>query len=116
MAANYTGVATNVQAPGPAPGPGVSPIISLPQDTDGNTTANWYQALKEPVDWIDYLNKQLKYPLCDPSDGNVTLDGVVAAPSWATKSGTVYTLTRDTALNNLTVTGAGVVLNTANFR
>lgn len=50
------------------------------------------------------------------TDGAVTLDGAVAAPSWCTKSGTVYTMTRDAFPNSLTLTGAGVELKTAGFR
>jgi hypothetical protein len=50
------------------------------------------------------------------TDGDVVLDGVVAAPAWCTKVGTVYTMTRDAFPNNLTLTGAGVVLVRAGFR
>lgn len=48
------------------------------------------------------------------ADGAVTLDGTVA-PSWASKAGSVYTLTRDVQLTSLTV-NSGVTLRTANFR
>lgn len=46
------------------------------------------------------------------SDGNVSLNGSVAAPSWATKSGSKYILNRDVYCNSLTLTGtAQLVLN-----
>lgn len=48
-------------------------------------------------------------------DGDVVLDGVVAAPSGMTKVGTVYTMTRHFFARNLTVTGAGVQVNTAGW-
>lgn len=110
MAANYTGNPVAVQSPGSAPAPGVAPIISLPADTDGSTTANWYQAHKESADFIAYLMlKSINALFGDGSDGNATLDGTNTV-SWATKVGSVYTMTRDAYLNNLTVTGAGVEL------
>ena len=37
-------------------------------------------------------------------DGSASLDGTVAAPAWATKSGSNYTLTRDVFATNLTLT------------
>jgi len=69
-------------------------------------------AIQDLIAQFDRVSKVV----CDGSDGSVTLDGAIAAPPWATKSGSVYTLTRDTALFNLTVTGAGTILKTANFR
>lgn len=51
----------------------------------------------------------------DGSDGVVALDGVVGAPAWATKSGSVYSLSRDAYLEQVTVQ-AGVQLNTNGFR
>jgi hypothetical protein len=50
------------------------------------------------------------------TDGDVTLDGIVAAPPWCTKVGTVYTMTRDAFPRNLTLSGPGVVLVRAGFR
>jgi hypothetical protein len=117
MSAPYSGNPNAVQAPSPAPGPGVIPILSLIQDADGNTAANLYQAWKVCADFIAYIQQQsLGTAFGDGTDGNVTLDGVVAAPSGMTKASTVYTLTRDFYANNLTVTGAGVILKTAGFR
>jgi len=47
-------------------------------------------------------------------DGNTTLDGTTT-PSWATRSGSVYTQQRSVALNNLTV-NSGVTLYTNGWR
>jgi hypothetical protein len=52
--------------------------------------------------------------LGDGSDGNVTLDGSVTVP-WATKAGSVYTMTRDALLTNLVINNT-VTLTTAGFR
>src|SRR4051794_17774339 len=49
-------------------------------------------------------------------DGSVTLDGTVAAPSGISKSGTVYTLTRDFFADSLTLTGATTQLKLGGFR
>lgn len=48
------------------------------------------------------------------SDGAATLDGT-ATVTWASKAGSVYTMTRDAQLTFLTV-NSGVTLKTANFR
>lgn len=50
----------------------------------------------------------------DGSDGAATLDGT-ATVAWATKSGSVYTMTRDCLTTSLTI-NSGVTLNTAGFR
>lgn len=42
-------------------------------------------------------------------DGAVSLDGSVAAPSWATKSGAVYILARDIYCTNLTLTSTAQI-------
>jgi hypothetical protein len=117
VASNYVGSPTATQAPSATPGPGVLPTLSLIQDADGNTAANLYQAWKVCADFIAYIQQQaLATAFGDGVDGNVTLDGVVAAPSGMSKVGTVYTLTRDFYANNLTVTGAGVILKTSGYR
>lgn len=117
MAANYTGNPSAIQSPSPAPGPGAVVVISLPADTDGATWANLYQSLKTSADGLTWTWQQaLGAPFGNGADGNVTLDGTVAAPSWAGKVGTVYSLNRDVFLNNLTVTGAGVQLFTNGYR
>jgi hypothetical protein len=48
-------------------------------------------------------------------DGDVTLDGV-STPSWATRSGSTYTLTRDVDARVLTFTGVGTTLKPGDFR
>lgn len=87
-------------------------------DPDEDFFAEWFNwILNNHGQWINYIATSIGLSCFgDGSDGSVVLDGVVAAPSWATKSGTVYTLARDTALLDLTITGAGVVVKTANFR
>ncbi len=50
----------------------------------------------------------------DGSDGPVTLDGT-ATVSWASKAGSVYTMTRDCFVTNLTV-NSGVTLNAGPYR
>lgn len=116
MASNYSGNPTGVQAPGVAPGPNVVVVKSIPAGTDPLSIESITQDMKIDADGITWLNQQPKAINCDGFDGAVTLDGVVAAPSWATKVGTVYTMTRDAFPSALTVTGAAVVLKTANFR
>ncbi len=70
MAINYTGDETATQAPSPAPGRGVRPIFSLPEDTDGWTVGNFYQALKTAADYIAFLQRMSYLPLFgDGSDG-----------------------------------------------
>jgi hypothetical protein len=45
----------------------------------------------------------------DGADGDYSTDGTTAAPSWATKSGSVYTPTRDVYLHNLTLSGTAQI-------
>jgi hypothetical protein len=52
----------------------------------------------------------------DGSDGVVTLDGSVAAPSGMSKASTIYSLTRDFFADTLTVTGATTQLKLNGFR
>lgn len=51
--------------------------------------------------------------LGDGSDGNVTLDGTVSV-SWATRSGVIYTMTRDALCGNLTI-NSGIILRVNNY-
>lgn len=115
-ATNYTGNPAGTQAPGPTPAPGALPIISIPAGTDVRTIESITQSMKESADFIAYLMQRPAAINCDGFDGAIVLDGVVAAPTGMTKVGTVYTMTRDIFPSTLTVTGAGVVLYTANFR
>lgn len=45
----------------------------------------------------------------DGADGDYSTDGTTAAPAWATKSGSVYTPTRDVYLHNLTLSGTAQI-------
>lgn len=117
MSSPYTGNSSATQAPAPAPGPASIPIVTLPADGDPLAASSIAQAHKVSADYIAYLmTSGVMQPFGDGSDGAATLDGSVAAPGWATKSGTVYTMTRDAFLSNLTVTGAGTRLFTAGYR
>lgn len=110
MPTNYTGNPTAVEAPASAPGPGVAPILALPADGEPVNAAAFAQAYKVCADYIAYLNLQsVNAMFGDASDGSATLDGTNTV-AWATKVGSVYTMTRDAYLTNLTVTGAGVEL------
>jgi hypothetical protein len=51
----------------------------------------------------------------DGSDGDATLDGATNYNTWSSRSSSVYTLTRDVVLANLTI-NSGVTLQTASFR
>lgn len=114
MSSSYTGNPTATQAPGSAPGPGVAPIMTLPADGDPANAASVAQAFKESADYIAWLTQRTATALFGTgADGSVTLDGTVS-PSWASKVGSVYTLTRDVSFVNLTI-NAGVQLKTAGF-
>lgn len=53
------------------------------------------------------------YLFGDVSDGDATLDGTGSVP-WATRSGAIYTMTRDALCKNLTI-NSGVTLRPNNF-
>lgn len=53
------------------------------------------------------------YLFGDGSDGNVTLDGT-GSVSWATRSGAIYTMTRDALCKDLTI-NSGVILRPNNY-
>lgn len=59
---------------------------------------------------LNYLNL-----FGDGTDGTVTLDGTVPTNSWATKVGSVYTLSQDTNLVDLHIS-TGVTLKTGGWR
>jgi len=115
MSTLYTGNPAATQAPAPAPGIGAIPIFSLPVSADGLDPTSIYQALKCTADYLTYLNQQPKSLFTDGLDGDATLDGTNTV-SWASKVGNVYTMTRDAFPRNLTMTNAGVILKTANWR
>lgn len=107
---NYTGIPTAAQSPSPAPGPGAVVVISIPAGTEVRTIESITQQMKVMADGLTYT-WQMPLSACfgDGSDGAATLDGTNTV-SWATKVGSVYTMSRDAYLTNLTVTGAGVEL------
>ena len=115
MSSNYTGNPTATQSPGSQPAPGVAPIVTLPADGDPLAASSVAQMAKEAADYIAYLMTNVAVQFGDGSDGNATIDGV-ATVAWASKVGTVYTMTRDCYCKNLTVTGAGVILKPAGYR
>ena len=66
--------------------------------------------------WISFLEASLgSCARGDGSDGDIVLDGVVAAPPGMTKLGTVYTMSRPIFAKSVTVTGAGVQLHLNNL-
>lgn len=110
MPTTYSGSPTSAQSPSAAPGPGVVATLSLPADGDADNAASVAQAFKVAADGLTYTwLMPLNAMFGDGSDGAATLDGTNTV-SWATKVGSVYTMTRDAWLTNLTVTGAGVEL------
>lgn len=61
----------------------------------------------------DWVTKETNFG--DASDGDATLDGATNYNSFSSRSGSVYTLTRDALLDDLTI-NTGVELKTAGFR
>lgn len=112
MSTNYTGTPTATQSPAPQPGPSAVPIIVLPADSDPRNVATMFtQQYKMTADYLAYLMQQATGSIYgDGSDGAATLDGT-ATVSWATKSGSIYTLTRDVFLSGLTVSAATLATN-----
>ncbi len=127
------------------PAPGVAPIITLPiddeNDDDGSVSIRslmhkraakgWRTALDSLAtrtrtqfmtlaNFVAFLMMRigLMTAFGDGNDGAATLDGSATVP-WASKSGSVYTMTRDADLTDLTI-GSGVTLklasSTATFR
>lgn len=90
MATNYLADPSATEAPSAAPGPGVLPTVVIPADGEAASAASITQSIKTIADFIGYGQQNPKSINSDGFDGSVTLDGVVAAPSWATKVGTVY--------------------------
>ncbi len=76
---------------------------------------NWLRQLTGQ--WIQYLDAGRGAGLFgDGSDGDHILDGVTGAPSWATKAGAVYRLSRDTFANSIVMTGASTQIFTGPWR
>ncbi len=72
--------------------------------------------LNDIQDFIAYIYNHRNAGWCgDGSDGDVTLDGTVSAPSWATKSSHTYTMTRSVYCDNLTLSGNAILIP-ASFR
>jgi hypothetical protein len=63
-------------------------------------------------DWLDYIDAR---PFGTGQDGDVTLDGSTNYNSFSSRSGSVYTLTRDVFADDLTI-NTGVELKAAGFR
>lgn len=83
-----------------------------PRNTNQRTPADGTVTEAKLAVAVDTLLKQRGY-YGDGSDGAFTLDGA-ATPAWATRAGSVYTMTRDCYCTNLTV-NAGVTLIRAGF-
>src|SRR5437868_937392 len=100
MPTNYTGNPSGVHAPSSAPGQGVAAVVVVPLDGEAGSSASVTEAMEVPADFITFVTQSVVFSTAwgDASDGSVTLDGAVAAPSWASKNGTVYTMTRDASL------------------
>lgn len=75
---------------------------------------NWFKDLVSQ--WLGFFDVSIGAGYFgDGSDGDASLDGTVAAPSWAVKSSNTYFLTRDVYLDNLTLTSTAII-DTAGFR
>lgn len=69
----------------------------------------------EAADWIAYLDGLIAATFGDGSDGAIAFDGTNTYASFASKSGSDYTLTRDVYASSMTFT-ASATLNTAGYR
>jgi hypothetical protein len=101
-----TGVVSHA-ASGVTPGTygDVSDVAQITVEADGHITA----VTNIPIPGIGG-----KWLFGDGSDGSFTADGS-ATPAWATLAGSVYTMTRNAYLINLTV-NAGVTIDEAGFQ
>ena len=66
-------------------------------------------------DWINFLDASVGGIFGDGSDGAATFDGATNYNSFSSRSGSVYTLTRDVFLTDATLS-AGVTIKTVGFR
>lgn len=105
MAFDFTGDPTAAESPSASPGAGVAPILRIPEDADAFDIAALEQPLKTLANNDAWQNQQVSAALAgmfgDGSDGAFTFDGSTT-PSWATRSGSVYTLSRDVFPTNWT--------------
>lgn len=69
----------------------------------------------EAADWIAYLDGLIAATFGDGSDGAIAFDGTNTYASFASKSGSDYTLTRDVYASSMTFTNSAT-LNTAGYR
>jgi hypothetical protein len=141
---NYTGDPNGVIVPWgggnagvSAPAPGQPPTIPLPVDgnDDGANAGDRVESGRRPsqrttrkttksivrlplmilANFIAWLMVRIGVTAFgDGSDGSATLDGT-ATVSWATKSGSTYTLSRDACLVNLTI-NSGITVVGNGFR
>lgn len=94
MATNYNGAPTATQAPSPTPSLDNPVILSLPQDADAWTVANFYQALKALADKVEYLTTtQRGYDYVFNDDFN---QSTLSLSNWTVTSGSP-TLSSDEA-------------------
>jgi hypothetical protein len=117
MPTDFTPNGTTAHAPSSAPDLATAPVLREPTTTDPYSTTQWQQAIETLGEFITYLLMKgaFGYAFGDGSDGDATLDGTNTY-SWATKVGSVYTLTQDVYLNNLTITGATTKLECHGYR
>jgi len=92
--------------------------IAAGMQPDEDFFAEWFNWIENNHGlWINYLDSAIAASVFgNGSDGSATLDGTAAAPSWATKSGSVYTMTRDATVVDVTLSVAGTVLILNGFR
>jgi hypothetical protein len=95
----------------------VLPILSLPADGDPANAASVAQAFKTLADYVANIQRQaLGTMFGDGSDGAVSLDGTVAAPTGMSKSGSIYSLSRDFYAASISLLGASTQLKFNGFR
>jgi hypothetical protein len=66
-------------------------------------------------DWINHHEDAIAAQFGNGADGAITFDGTTDLNSFSSRSGTIYTLTRDVHATNITV-NAGVEVRTAGWR
>lgn len=114
----YTGNPSAIQAPSPAPGVAVAPIVNTLQDgIDDLNSANFAQQQKVTADFIAWLTANSSFIRTGffggGFDGSAVLDGANTV-TWASKVGSVYTMTSSAYVQDLTIAN-GVSLLPAGF-